>query len=373
MKKNILYRAVIALGFLAVPALAQQYNVIDLGLLPNSNPNINPGGTTGVAIDNAGEATGLSDNSVLHGFFWNGTTLSDMDSPSSTQGTIAHGIGPTGTVVGETDSGLAFTWTTGGGFNFLATPAGKIDAAAWGINAAGDVAGQATDSSGTILAATVWRAGGANSLLSPAGAFFFSVGRGINNSRTVVGNSNDDGSSEVATVWNYNSTTDSWTAQSIGTLTGGPDSSALAINNAGNVVGESARTPGNGVGAFIWHPGDTSLTDLDPTDSLGNTQANGINSSNDVVGNIGNRGAFIWDTSDGIVDLQTLLDPSSDFTLTGAAGINDNGDIIATATDSADGLPHAVILQPTPEPASAVIALGGLGYLLLSRRKTAMA
>jgi hypothetical protein len=48
----------------------------------------------------------------------------------------------------------------------------------------------------------------------------------------------------------------------------------------------------------------------------------------------------------GIRDLQTLIDPSSPFSLTGAKDVNDNGWIIATANDSVDGYQHAVILKP---------------------------
>jgi uncharacterized membrane protein len=376
VKNSTLCRAAIALGlFTAVPALAQEYNVVDLGTLPSSNSNINPGGSTGVGINNAGQATGtasigVNTNSVTHSFFWNGSTLSDIDSPSSTSTIIASAINAGGTIAGTTESGTAFTWTSGGGFSPLATPGGKVDASAFGINAAGDVVGQATDESGEIVAGVVWRSGGANTLLIPANSLFFSTAKGINSSRTIVGNSFSDPTTQIATVWTYNSGTDSWTAQSIGAL-GGGTSSAAAINNAGDIVGQSPRGSGHGIGAVLWHPGDTSPTDLDPTDSLGNTFAEGINSSNDVVGDIGSHGAFIWDSADGIVNLQTLLDPSSIYTITGAMGINDNGDIIATATGSADGLPHAVILEPVPEPSAAALALVGFSLLLMTARRCA--
>jgi uncharacterized membrane protein len=382
MKLQYTWRYVIIVFALlgATSVLAQEYNVVDLGVLPSYNSSINPGGSTGVGINNAGQATGTSaigvnTNAVTHSFYWNGSTLTDLDSPSSNTTLIASAINTGGTITGTTESGRGFTWTSSGGLNTLALPSGEIygtnpvDASAFGINAAGDVVGQATDESGELVEAAVWRANGVSSILSPEGAQFYSTANAINSSRTIVGKSFGDGTQE-ATMWVYNSGTDSWTAQTVG-LTGtlgGTSGLANAINTAGDIVGQSARTPGNGIGAFIWHPGDTALTDLDPTDAFGNASANGINNSNFVVGNLGSRGAFIWDATDGMQNLQNLIS-AGNFTLSGAAGINDSGDIIATAADSADGLPHAVILTPIPEPATAVVALAGLSCLLIRTRK----
>ena len=71
-----------------------------------------------------------------------------------------------------------------------------------------------------------------------------------------------------------------YTITDLGTL-GGSSSSALAINNEGQVVGRSTL-PGDAVtGAFLWQDG--TMTDLG---SLGGTfsTANGINRAGDVVG-----------------------------------------------------------------------------------------
>jgi probable HAF family extracellular repeat protein len=366
------------LGFLGTFAYGQDYNVIDLGYLPSSNSNLNPSGSTGLGINNADQATGTSgigvgrNNFETHSFYWNGSSITDLDSPSSNTSLFANAINSGGTIAGTTESGRAFTYTSSGGLTVLGLPSGlvngtpPVDAAAFGINAFGDVVGNATDESGVEIETAVWEINGSSQILTPATSFLTSRAFAINSSRTIAGQSL--GNTTAPTIWIYNSGTDSWTPQSIGSL-GGTSGEAFAINNAGKVVGQSARTPGQGIGAFIWDSVH-GMQDLDPTDSLGNTQANGINSSDEVVGNIGSHGAFFWDTSDGIINLQTLIDPNSPFTLTGAAGINDNGDIIATATDSADGLSHAVILEVVPEPASALALFVGAGLLLSrSRRK----
>ena len=137
-----------------------------------------------------------------------------------------------------------------------------------------------------------------------------------------------------------------WTAQSLGTL-GGVGSDAFDINSAGNVVGYAARsTEVGGTGAFIWHPGDASVTDLDPSQDFGNTFASGINDNNVVVGSDTNGGAFVWDSAHGMRNLQDLIDPSAPYFVTDARDVNDNGWIIGTATNTNDNLPHAIIFKP---------------------------
>lgn len=104
---------------------------------------------------------------------------------------------------------------------------------------------------------------------------------------------------------------------------GGPQSSALAINNAGDVVGWSNITPGNllTTHAFIYSHGK-------------------------------------------MTDLNNLLNPGSPFkVLTVAEGIGDNGWIVGKGV-LANGQTHGFVLIPAPEPASlTLISLGGLGLL----------
>jgi hypothetical protein len=50
-------------------------------------------------------------------------------------------------------------------------------------------------------------------------------------------------------------------------------------------------------------------------------------------------------TSEGLVDLNTLISSGTGFTLTDAVGINDSGQILCDATN-ASGSEHAVLLTP---------------------------
>jgi probable HAF family extracellular repeat protein len=323
-------------------AQAAQYNVVDLGYLPNSDPNA--AGSEGLGIDNAGEAAASSDIGpfTTHGMYWNGTSASDLDAPSSTVNTFVHGMGPSGKIVGENGAGLAFVWNHGTGFSYL-TNLGGTTGAAFGTNAAGDVVGTNTQSS--LVYGVAWKlAAGAPTQLTPADSKFFASARAINSSRTIAGISFD--SNDLATVWNYNSGSGAWTAQSLGTL-GGVGSDAFDINSAGNVVGFATRsTEVGGTGAFLWHPGDASVTDLDPSQDFGNTFASGINDNNVVVGSDTNGGAFVWDSAHGMRNLQDLIDPSAPYLVTDARDVNDNGWIIGTATNTNDNLPHAIIFKP---------------------------
>jgi probable HAF family extracellular repeat protein len=324
-------------------ARAAVYDVVDLGYLPNSG-TANSAGSEGLGIDDAGEAAASSDvnDYTTHGMYWNGATSSDLDTPSSTVNTLVHGMGPSGKIVGENGVGFAFVWSHGGGFTNLANLGGTTGAA-FGMNAAGDVVG--TDSQGSLVYGVVWKlATGAPTQLTPASSKFFAIAHGINSSRTIAGISFDN-SFDLATVWNYNSGSGTWTPQSLGTL-GGVGSDAFDINTAGNVVGYATRASGQGEGAFIWHPGDTSVTDLDPAQDFSNSFASGINDNNVIVGSDTNGGAFVWDSAHGMRNLQDLIDPTAPYYVTDARDVNDNGWIIGTATNTNDNLPHAVIFKP---------------------------
>jgi uncharacterized membrane protein len=331
-------------------AIAAQYSVIDLGILPSFNSSSPSYLSMGEGIDDANQAAGdsniyVNNVGVTHGFFWDSGSLSDLSSPSSSANFFVHGMGPSGQVVGENGTGSAFVWTKTAGFTNL-TNLGGTTGAAFGMNSLGDVVG--TDTEGSLVYGVVWKSGGNPITLSPVNSMFFASGQAINASRTIAGFSFGP-SSDVATIWVYDTGTGNWVGQSLGTL-GGTGSDAYAVNTAGDVVGNAERAGGHGIGAFIWHPSDTSLTDLDPTEAFGlNTFAKGINDNNEVVGSIAGGGAFVWTSTSGIRDLQTLIDPASPFSFTDATDVNNNGWIVGTATDSSDHFSHAVLLEPTPQ------------------------
>ena len=107
---------------------------------------------------------------------------------------------------------------------------------------------------------------------------------------------------------------------------GGVYTSGFRINNAGQVVGQSADASGI-YRPFLWEAG--SMTDLG---SLGGAygSASGINESGQVVGGsdlaTGSSRAFLWDNGT-ITDLGVLGDNVRSF----AYGINDLGQVVGTS------------------------------------------
>ncbi len=125
----------------------------------------------------------------------------------------------------------------------------------------------------------------------------------------------------------------------LGTL-GGNISEALAINNAGVVVGRSDFSPDSIYHhATLWRNG--TIADLDVVDPCQNSTATAVNSSGDVVGGLGACtdnpddltyfSAFLWKKGQPMADLNDLVSPPSDLHIVFATGINDRGEIVGSA------------------------------------------
>jgi probable HAF family extracellular repeat protein len=130
---------------------------------------------------------------------------------------------------------------------------------------------------------------------------------------------------------------------------------AYGINDAGQVVGQ------NGSGhAFLYSDG--TMTDL------GAGCAYGINDAGQVVGQNGSGYAFLY--SDGtMTDLNSLIDPASGWILEYANAVNDKGQIAGYGWNSASGQTDAILLTPTPEPATLVLLAAGAATLVARRRR----
>ena len=78
-------------------------------------------------------------------------------------------------------------------------------------------------------------------------------------------------------------------------------------------------------------------------------------------------GGFIWTSADGMLNLNTLIAPQSGWVLGGATGINDVGQIVGGGL--LNGIDHAYLLTPVPEPSTlALAALGTVALLAAGRR-----
>jgi probable HAF family extracellular repeat protein len=245
---------------------------------------------------------------------------------------------------------------------------GDTGGEAKGINDSGQVVG------GTLLAgnsggrAVLWQNGTVQdlSILLPRGNDQ-SIAAAINNSSQIVVNANGSDAYLVSGD----------TATPITGPAGTYFVAGSAINDQGEVAGVAYTAPGQGH-AFTWSNGTMNVapafSDISPFED----HPTAINDDGTVVvfyiSSEGMR-AFIWDGSNEIADLNSLIDPNSGWILDVAWGINDSGDIVGLGY--LDGQREGFLLVPTgdgqyaasgvPEPAS--LALLALGSAVLFRRR----
>jgi probable HAF family extracellular repeat protein len=217
---------------------------------------------------------------------------------------------------------------------------------AYGINDHGEVVGQSYDydlSDVPHQNAFLWtREGGLQDLgYLPNG--YYSVASAINNLGQVVGQSGNAVFNR-AFLW-----TSSGGMQDLGVLPGGSFSSASGINDSGQVVGvigvpedPPSSTTGH---AVLWSSaGDvTDLGVLSGRDGF-RGGASAINNSGQVVGTSVDRAsfaerAFLWTSGGGIQDLGVF--PGGSYSK--AYGINDSGQVVGESSVSATGGTHAFL------------------------------
>jgi probable HAF family extracellular repeat protein len=129
---------------------------------------------------------------------------------------------------------------------------------------------------------------------------------------------------------------------------------AFAINDAGAIAGYGDAPDGQ-TNAMLWRKtgGKWQATYLGNLHSGDCAEGWSINASGQVVGNSGPNGcsttlAFLWEDGGPMVDLNTLVPPTSGLQLIEAHQINDRGDIAVGASD-ANGNNHSVLLIPCDE------------------------
>jgi probable HAF family extracellular repeat protein len=212
---------------------SQKTGILDLGALPPR-----PGESAATDINNQGQVVGASQvNGQNHAVLWSRKTgLLDLGAlPGATQ-TSASAINEAGVVTGISGN-QAFLWSRSSGM--IGLGAGT---AGFFINAAGQVAGTATNANGATVS-WVWtpKLGGVTIGEGGDGT----QPTGINDRGMVIG-------IDTATGVNFGYT---WTRETgirfLGNFAGGLNSIPWSVNNRGQVVGE-APAPGVGRRAFVW-------------------------------------------------------------------------------------------------------------------------
>src|SRR5215469_3658614 len=330
----------------APAAAATTYTITDLGSLGG-------GATYGLAINASGQVTGQSVLSELvqvpcppqryggpqkcfahpdHAFVWSNGTMTDL---GTLGGLYSRGlaISDSGDVVGTSSaktngSSGTFLWN-GRTMKPLSAP-GRV----YGINDSAQIVGQCYNSMFLQSFACVVSNGAVTALpesnpniecleiTTIPGQIPDAVS--INNNGQILCNCIANGGS-LAVVW----TNDNPTV--LPTL-GGGSSSGTAISSNGDVVGTSQTSTGADDGFLL---SNGTMTDLGS-----NFSPVAVNDSGVVVG-----GPFVY--SGTLQNLNNLIPPGSPYQIQSATGINNNGQIIANALDTATGQTHALLLNPS--------------------------
>ena len=134
----------------------------------------------------------------------------------------------------------------------------------------------------------------------------------------------------------------------LGTL-GGSSSQARAVNNAGRIVGCSATLGDTATKAFLYRGGKMVAL---PSPGDGNACANDINKNGDVVGTgaVGGQNLGFLHVGGVTYVLNDLLQASDHgvWSVLSAGGINNRGEIAATALKAGAAETTAVRLEPIP-------------------------
>ncbi len=340
------------LSFGTSQAATPTYHITEIGALGGFS-------SVGTALNDQGHVVGtIYTPTGTRAFFFDGTQQILEMSEGGTR-SEARDINNSGVIVGQVasyndDNSLnwwrAFRYD--GTMQELSMTPG-IEAAA--INTQGQVTGTQSYlvNDGSFLASDVFLFDGTMHDLGRVGYDFPTTAYAINDFGQIAGHYSDLGN-YYSHAFLYDGT-----FHDLGTL-GGSRSYANDINDQGHVVGYS-HLADESPHVYLY---DGTMHDLGFAGS-----AEEINNKGQIVGSAAGLGAFVYDAVNGLVSLNSLIDPVLGWNLYSASDINEHGQI--TGVGLIDGKARAFLLTPVPEPSGAMLcAAAMLGALPFSRRRS---
>jgi probable HAF family extracellular repeat protein len=325
----------------SVPAVAAQYDVIDLGTIGGS-------ASVSLSINDRGQVVGGSTtvgDVAFHAFVGrlgkSGPVLQDLEPLLGGTTSQAMAINANGDIAAATvlDGRIRAAVLYNGTAKQIGT-LGGMSSVARGLNNKGEVVGYSAVAGDDQAHAFVFSHGDLLDLGTLGGTN--STANAINNRGDVVGSS-ETSTSDVTQAFLYTG----GGLRGLGTL-GGKNSYAVAINNEGSVVG-SANTANGTTHAFLFAGGKmTDLGTLGGNDS----DAFGINEDAEIVG----RAQFATDDSRThafflgrcqMIDLNSSIPSDSGWVLQEARAINEDGEIVGFGQHQ--GQTHSFLLVPREE------------------------
>lgn len=239
---------------------------------------------------------------------------------------------------------------------------GGSNTVALGINTQGDIVGHASTPNDTNYHATLFSFGLTSLDLGGLGGKN-SQANAVSDRREIVGAAEMADGSVHATLF-----TEVGANIDLGILAGGTYSTALAVNDIGQAVGQSTSATSRWARATIFSLAGHTPVDLGAPEGYG-SRATGINNLGQVVGDYSTytteHYAFLWEGGQmfRLDDLLSTTDGYSDVHLVLAAGINELGQIAAYGT--VGGFYASFLLSPVPELSSATLMSFGLIFVAL--------
>ena len=323
---------------------AQTYTLTDLGV-------VNGGTAQAAAINLNGQITGTATTASGVGydaFLYSGGVQLDLGNLGGVS--TGNALNDSGDVAGG--SSLITVSTTNHPFLFkddtlldLGLPAGMKNGVAFGVNNSDQVVGQLTAGPRrqTVSFGFLWQNGVYMDLGTLGGSNTTALA--INDAGQIVGSSATANGASDAFLWQNGVMTD------LGTFPGGFGSSATAINDLGEIVGSSGTANFGPAHAFFRRNG--VMTDLGVLPGFNSSSAAAVNNSAAVVGSCATVGyktvrAFLY--QNGVMtDLNRLIPGTAgSWILQSATGINDAGEIVGSGTTN--GFQHAFLLTPATGP-----------------------